>query len=438
MLIRKKLYGGLMLTGLALSSVTLADTLEQAVEKSVYTSPALQQSYFRVQQLGENVNVARADYYPSVFLTGSVGEEQTDYLSGLNVDRRLETTQLGLVIRQSLFSGLRTVNDVSRLSAEEQAERFLLYSEAEDTAMQTIEIYLELLLATKTLEIAQQNEQEHQRIRDAVESKVSNQLAPSSDLAQVEGRLASARSSVVAAYSQIHELKSRYFATVGEAPGDLIDPSSGQLVLPYSLPAALEVAINEHPQILSSKQSIEAASREYRASKGLHAPEVYLELSANRNDNNGGVEGLDENAAVMLRVEYELFAGGGHSARVRSSSHNVSAAMNARRDTEVQVRQGVEISWHSADYTSQQLDYLSENVRKAEEAERGYQSQYDVGRRDLLSLLIVKSETFAAKRSYLNVYYQNMIAQYRVQHAMGVLLNNLTIEYPDDWKVEEE
>lgn len=420
-----------------LASTAASDTLEQAVERAVYTSPALLQAHSRVRSFEENVNVARADYYPTVFINGGIGEEQTDYLSGNNVDRRLETSELGVVVRQSLFSGLRTVNDVSRLSAEERAERYQLFAEAESTGMESIEIYLELLLAEKILEIALQNQAEHEEVRDAVQNKVSNQLAPTSDLAQVEGRLASARSSAIAAQNRIFELKARYLATIGELPTELIDPSSSQLALPVDLPSAIDVAANGHPQILSSKESIEAAQGEYRAAKGLHSPEVYLELSANRNDNNGGIEGLDENAAVMLRVEYQLFAGGGHSAQVRSSSHNVNAALNARRDAEIQVRQGVEISWYSNEYTSQQLDFLRENVRQSEEAERGYQSQYDVGRRDLLSLLIVKSETFAARRSYLEVYYQNLIAQYRVLYSMGTLLDSLTVEYPEEWKAEE-
>ena len=414
-----------------------SETLEQAVERAVYTAPALSQTYSRLRSFEENVNVARADYYPTVFITGGIGEEQTDYLSGNEVDRRLETTELGLVVRQSLFSGLRTVNDVSRLSAEERAERYRLFAEAEDIGIKAIEIYLELILAEKVLEIALQNQEEHEEVRDSVENKVSNQLAPSSDLAQIEGRLASARSSTISSQNRIYELRSQYLATIGQAPSELIDPAQPTLLLPSDLLSAIDNASRTHPQIMSAKESIEAAQGEYRASKGLHSPEVYLELSANRNDNNGGIEGLDENAAIMLRVEYQLFAGGGHSAQVRSSSHNVSAALNARLDTEIQVREGVEISWYSNKYTSEQLDFLAENVRQSEAAERGYQSQYDVGRRDLLSLLIVKSETFSARRSYLEVYYQNLIAQYRLLYSMGTLLDNLTIEYPEEWQAEE-
>lgn len=419
------------------SQWSLADTIEQAVEKAVHTSPALQQTWSRVQSYEENTEVARADYFPTVFITAGVGEEQTDFISGLEVDERLDRTELGLIVRQSLFSGLRTVNDVSRLSSEERSERFRLYAEAESTAMEAVEYYLELLLARQTLDIARQNEQEHEAIRDTVRNKVSNQLAPSSDLAQVEGRLASARASTLAAHNRVFEAESRYFATIGEIPDEMSDPSTAQLMRPNSLAEAIARAQDNHPEILSAKESIEAARSEYRASRGLYAPEVYVEFGATRNENTDGTEGLDENYHVMLRAEWELFSGGGDAARVRSSSHRISEVMNARLDVEQQVRQGVEISWYSSEFTNQQVAFLEENVRQSEEAERGYQSQYNVGRRDLLSLLIVKSETFAARRSYLEAYYQNLVAKYRVQYSMGGLLDAVMVDVPEGWSKDE-
>lgn len=418
---------------LCLSPLVGAETLEQAIERAVHTSPALQQTYSRVQSFEENTNVARSDYFPTVLLSGGIGEEQTDRTSGIQVDKRLERTELGLVIRQSLFSGLRTVNDVDRLTSEEKAERFSLYAEAESMGMEATEIYLELLLARQVLDLAEQNEREHKAIRDTVENKVNNQLAPSSDLAQVEGRLASARASKIASQNRLYELRARYLATIGEVPDELSDPNLDRLIMPNSLAEAISRAREKHPELLSSKESIEAARSQYRTATGLHAPEVYLELGATRNDNVDGSEGLDENYHVMLRAEWELFAGGGHSAEIRSSSHRIAEAMNARLDLEQQVREGVEISWYSAEFTEQQVEFLAENVRRSEEAERGYQSQYDVGRRDLLSLLIVKSETFSARRSYFEAYYQNMIARYRVQYSMGSLLDSVTVSVPEEW-----
>ncbi|NVK10966.1 MAG: TolC family outer membrane protein [Gammaproteobacteria bacterium] len=437
-MVKKVIVKSAVLACFALAPLAAADTLEQAIEKAVHTSPALQQSWSRVQSFQENTNVARADYFPTVLLTGGIGEEQTDYTAGINTDTRLDRTELGLIVRQSLFSGLRTVNDVARLTAEEKSERYRLYAQAEQTGMEATEIYLELLLARQVLEVAEQNEAEHQAIRDTVANKVSNQLAPTSDLAQVEGRLASARSSTAAAQIRLYEIRSRYFATIGEIPDELSDPSVSRVMMPSSLAETIARARENHPEILSAQEAIEAARREYRAATGQHAPEVYVEFGATRNENTDGSEGLDENYHVMLRAEWELFSGGSHSAQIRSSSHRIAEAMNARLDVEQQVRQAVEASWYSAQFTEQQVVYLEENVRKSEEAEQGYQSQYDVGRRDLLSLLIVKSETFAARRSYLEAFYQNLIAKYRVQYSMGKLLDSVTVAMPEDWTESED
>ncbi|MDE1240412.1 TolC family protein [Vibrio aestuarianus] len=112
--------------------------------------------------------------------------------------------------------------------------------------------------------------------------------------------------------------------------------------------------------------------------------------------------------------------------------------MNALLDVEQQVRQGVEASWYSAQLTEQQVAHLEKDVRMSEEAEQGYQSRYDVGRKDLLSLLIVKSQTFAARRSFLEAYYQNLTAKYRLQYSMGKLLDSVTVDMPEDWTKSEK
>lgn len=427
-----------LLTCFGLAPLAEADTLEQAIEKAVYTSPVLQQSWSRVQSFQENINVARAEYFPTVLLTGGLGEEKTDYRDGIQTDKKLYRTELGLVVRQSLFTGLSTVNDVARLNAEEKSERYRLYAQTESKGMEAAEIYLELVLARQLLEVAEQNEAEHQSIRDTVRNKVDNQLAPSSELAQVEGRLASARASLTAAQLRLYEARSRYFETIGEIPDELSAPSTSRIMMPDSLEVAIAQARENHSEILSAKEAIEAARREYRVAKGLHAPEVYVEFGATRNKNTDGIEGLDENYHIMIRAEWELFSGGGHSARIRSSSHRISEAMNALLDVEQQVRQGVEGSWYSAQLTEQQVAHLEKDVRMSAEAEQGYQSRYDVGRKDLLSLLIVKSQTFTARRSFLEAYYQNLTAKYRLQYSMGKLLDSVTVDMPEDWTKSEK
>lgn len=423
-----------LLMTLVSSSFVQADTLQEAVQKAIEHSPILKQNYNRLQRFESNTDAMRADYYPTVVLRGGYGIEQTEYTGGVYKHEKLNRGELGLTIRQSLFSGLRTVNDVNRLSEEEKSEYFRLMSKSEQIAIEAVQAYIQLHMAKKILEVAEKNQKEHERIKRIVENKTNNRLVPSSDLSQINARLASARSSTVAARNRLLEMYSRYSALVGSAPNETYDPDVSQVEIPASLEAAVAEAISNNNHIHAAEAQIEAARFELKTARSNFSPEVYLELSASNNNNVDGISGRDEDYQVMLRAEWELFSGGRDLSRQKASAYKIDEAKNARLDVEDQIRRTVEIAWNNYFLLNEQLNHLSENLKNSRDAEEGYQSQYDVGRRDLLSLLIVKTETFSVERSLIESQYNSLQAKLELKYNIGNFLKSMRTVTPGEWK----
>ncbi|MDF5528381.1 TolC family protein, partial [Vibrio parahaemolyticus] len=82
----------------------------------------------------------------------------------------------------------------------------------------------------------------------------------------------------------------------------------------------------------------------------------------------------------------------------------------------------------------QQMEFLKVNVDAAKVTELGYIQQFNVGRRSLLDVLDAKVETFVARRNYTRTKYDHLVATYRLFNSMGILTYALRVEYPENWK----
>ncbi len=427
----------LFIIGICIVNSSQALTLEESVEQVMLNDPMLKQSYSRMKSTDSEKDIAGSEYLPEVILSAAAGEEDTKYKSGVNIDNQLTRTELGILVRQSIFSGLSTKYEVRRLAHETESERLKLYADAEDKAMEVIEVYLQLIEAQQLLQLSLQNEQDHKKILEDVKTKVDNQLAARSDLAQVESRLSNAQASTIAARNRLFSLEARYFKLVNQAPQNLTEPVANNANIPQTINEAMELAKSNHQAIQSAMLDIEATESAYKAAAADYYPSLDLELAANADENIDGIEGKNQDASIMLRLQYSLYQGGKTNAQRRASAWRYQEAIELRSETEREVLQAVKQSWYDNELLESQLDFLKLNVENSKVAEEAYREQFNVGKRELLDVLISKTELFRARQSYIETWYDKLMANYQLKNSTGVLLQSLFIEYPVEWTDEE-
>ena len=439
--INKKNYlTALTSLSLLLSSSVFSLTLEQSVSKAMLTEPNLKQTFSRFQALLADKRYSEGDYYPSLTLSAGAGIDKYNDYNGAPINDNAVVNQASLILRQSLFSGLSTYYDVSRLGHEAQAERLKLFAETELKSMEVIEVYLQLISAQAVLKLSLLNQEDHYKIYEDVKVKVVSQLSPQFDLSQIESRLANARASTIAAQNRVEDLKTEYLLVVGESADNLVDPRPNDNFIPTSKSIALSNALENNFSIQSAVEDLNAVKKEYEGASAKHYPEFFIEAKANYNDvsdyNNTGYPNRDQtdDYQVMLKMELELFSGGKTSSRIKASNWRKREAINLLESVQRQTKQSVIQTWSSYKLLAQQADFLKENVKHSANAAKGYEEQFKVGRRELLDLLIAKTDLFQARKSYIETSTEHKIVVYRLTYITGDLLKSLYIDFPTEWK----
>ncbi|MGS0728845.1 TolC family protein, partial [Shewanella sp. 0m-11] len=225
--------------------------------------PTILEKYASFEAAIRYKRAAVGEYLPQVKLYGGVGYENVRYNSGQRIDTELDRTEIGLRVSQLIFDGFRTTSEIDRLNFEKEAERLGLLSDAENLSLEVSRVYLELLMANKIVELTERNITDHQKILKNIESRKDKGLSSDSDVAQVRSRLATSQSGYLSARNNQMDKQARYYDLVGQMPKDLHDPQPDFDFVPTSLPDAIRLAIENHPEIDAATLDTQAANAQY-------------------------------------------------------------------------------------------------------------------------------------------------------------------------------
>lgn len=416
-----------------LSPTSWAQSLEQAVASALDSHPDVRAAFSRFKARAAEVDVAKAGYLPSLNATAGYGYERTqgeDSSSRTELDRR----ELGVSLRQMLFDGFATSSEVNRTEAERDAEQLALLATAEDMALGVSDVYLKLLAAQQLEQLAKENLEAHLTIHSQIRQRTESGVGSASDLSQINSRLALARSNLVAAVNNRVDVEAQFMRQVNAAPEALVLPVPDADLLPKDLPSALEIARTSNPVLKSAARDIEAAQAQRERAKANNYPELALEVGSNWDNNVDGIEGANDNLQAMLRLRYNLFAGGADRARTEAAAWRVTEAQEINARAHRQLDEGTRLAWSAYELIGEQIAFLRDHVSSAVATRNAYQKQFDLGKRGLLDLLDAENELFEARRSYVSGERDLLLAQYRLLNATGQLLASLRVELPAEYK----
>lgn len=447
--VKKKRVATLILAMSLSSPAAMSQTLEQAVARSLESHPQIRQAFARYKAREQAIEQAEAGYYPTLDATAGVGWERTDTPAtrrDTTTDDEVDLTrrELGVSLRQMLFDGFRTQNEVSRTENEATAEQWALIATAEDKALKVARVYLDVLVADEVVALAEKNLANHQEIYDAIKESNESGFAKASDLSQVTGRLARANANLMSARNNLADARSTFTKMVGEAPENLHLPKPDESMLPSSLDALLARALETHPRLHSAQADIAAANAARDGSRAAYLPEFNLEVNANWNDNIGGEDGAgppdvggeNNNIQAMVRMRYNLFNGGADRARERQTAYQTIEAREINDMAHRDVIEGAKLAWNARTYLEQQRDFIRQHVEAATDTRDAYREEFRLNARTLLDVLDSQNELFETRRDYLNTEADERYAQYRILNAAGELLASLRVDMPASWDTE--
>lgn len=411
-----------------------ADTLQEAVDATVKTNPDVLAATHERQAVSKEVDQAKAGYYPTIDLAVGTGWEMTDNPSTRASGRgevHLNRDEASLNLRQMLFDGFETPNEVDRQEARTNSRAFGVYSAAENTALDAVLAYHNVLRQQKLVELAQTNLEAHQRTHDQIMLRAERGVGRKADMEQSLGRLALAEANLKSEQANLRDAETAYIRVVGMPPSSLSVPDSPISMLPASVDEAIATAIENHPTLRLANYDVESAQAQHATAKAPFYPDLHFELGTRADHDIDGQEGKDKDITAMLRLRYNLYNGGRDSARREETAFLINQAAEIRNNTHRQVEESVRLSWNAWQTLNAQMPAREQHVQSSEKARDAYQQQFSLGQRTLLDLLDSENEVFRARTALVNTKYDELYAMYRILNSMGMLLQGLNVELPE-------
>ncbi len=435
-----------MLTPMTLN----AQSLEQAVAYTLDTHPEIRAAYTHFKVNEKQVEQAQAGYLPTLDLTAGYGYEYTDSPSTRSSgddSEELLRRELGLSIKQNLFSGFHTSSEVKRTSYATSAEQWRLFATAEDLALEVSKVYIDLIKTEELVKLSEKNLASHQAIYEQIKLRTESGFGSSADLSQINGRLAKAQANVIAAKNNYLDSRTVFYRVTAQHPDNLVIPYPDGSLLPASKEEGLKTALANHPVIQAAANDINAARYQHDAAKSNYYPKLSLEIDANFDDNLDGVDGssYDPNTGgeynevlAMLRVSYNLYSGGKDQAYAKETAYKWDEAKALNSKAHREVTESFNLSWDAFEQLHRQKKYIKIHVIAAKDTQSDYQQQFRIGQRTLLDLLDTENELYQARKDFLEAEFSEITAQYRILHAMGLLVDALRVTRPDSWQGEKQ
>ena len=223
----KKFYASPLTVSLTLSFLALPavhaaapGTLPDTVEKAILRNPEVMARLHDYQASDAERDVARGGLFPRVDLQGYTGRERRDTpISPVSTYNR---PGYQLQLRQLIFDGFATQNDIKRLGYARAVRYFELLGTTDEIAYEASRAYLDVLRYRELARLAQENWAIHKETVDQIERRVKAGVGRRVDLEQAFGRLALAQSNWLTESSNLHDVSQRYQRVVGEAPLDTL------------------------------------------------------------------------------------------------------------------------------------------------------------------------------------------------------------------------
>jgi adhesin transport system outer membrane protein len=407
--------------------------LTEAIQSTLANHPELQADINSRLSADAQAKMAKAGYLPTVDMMLGYGREHTDSPTTRGSTHNTETLTPGdaqLRLRQMLFDGFNTPNEVARTESIVNARAYQVLGTSESLALRTVQVYLDVLMRREMVALAENNLQAHLRINDQIGLRSQRGVGSNADVDQSEARRALAENNLYTEQVNLADAEANFISVVGRLPDELEAPSSISGQLPPNMLDARQRIMENNPYLKSAQADVHAAEKQYEIAKSPFYPRFDVELATAANNNVSGVEGHYNSWRAEVVMNYNLFNGTRDKSRLQATAHQINQAMDIRNNALRQLNENLSLAWNAMENARRQTPKAREYADYTSSVRQAYQQQFGLGQRTLLDLLDSENELFTANRRYTEVRFTEQYSMYRVIAAMGDLLQYQKIVAP--------
>lgn len=414
----------------AAESFSILDAINQAVK----TNPGVGEASANRRATEAELRQSQGVLLPQIRLQADAGPEMlnrgvlpTPVGNGAYLNGREATVS----VRQIVFDGFSSVNDIWRQAARVNAASFRVMERSELIALDAAEAYVDVTRYLRLVALAEQNLKVHRGLLDNVRARFSGGRAGEGDLQQAEERVSAAEAQLSDFRLNLDYARAKFRKTVGIEPYNLRFP--GRLSdMPASKSASLDVALKYNPTIRAAGADVEAAKKAFDSTGGAFVPQVALEGRATRGADSITYPGPYDEVSGKVVVSWDIFRGGQDSWKRAEAGERMIEEQQKHARLQREALESLDKAWAARTITSDRVASLSREVEAARKTFTAYNKEYELGQRTLIDLLNSQNQYFNANVSLVSARGVTVFADYQLLAAMGQLLSYLKTGKPPE------
>ena len=403
-------------------SVTLYDALNQTYKNNIQLNAERE----NIKASEEDVNISKADYKPSLTLSGSKSIEDTNKLTnqsgGDATISDVDPFTTSIKLEQTILDFGRDITLQKNITALDLAKAKLVKKE-QDILHKAIDAFTNLILARETLNINSKNL--NLLIRQVENDKIRRDRGQitNTDLAQSESSLAGAQAQFAKAKSDLLISKLNYENIIGKIsdPNQLQKNSNAIVSIPNTLSEAINLSKQNNPDILIAKLDLEKSEKDLAISESDLKPSASLSLERSYSDDLTSTIDEREKDTLKATLSWPFYSGGKKRSTINKNS-NLTTRKRLLLDDAVRTNEtNVASAWSSLQSSESFLNSVKVQVGASQIAYEGVTAEYERGSRTTLDVIQSNALLLSAQISLADSEKNYLMAQYNLLKAVGLL-----------------
>ena len=403
-------------------SVTLYDALNQTYKNNIQLNAERE----NIKASEEDVNISKADYKPSITLSGSKSIEDTNKLTnqsgGDATISDVDPFTTSIKLEQTILDFGRDITLQKNITALDLAKAKLVKKE-QDILHKAIDAFTNLILARETLNINSKNL--NLLIRQVENDKIRRDRGQitNTDLAQSESSLAGAQAQFAKAKSDLLISKLNYENIIGKIsdPNQLQKNSNAIVSIPNTLSEAINLSKQNNPDILIAKLDLEKSEKDLAISESDLKPSASLSLERSYSDDLTSTIDEREKDTLKATLSWPFYSGGKKRSTINKNS-NLTTRKRLLLDDAVRTNEtNVASAWSSLQSSESFLNSVKVQVGASQIAYEGVTAEYERGSRTTLDVIQSNALLLSAQISLADSEKNYLMAQYNLLKAVGLL-----------------
>ena len=409
-----------------LTSNAFAVTLYEALNDTFKNNTQLNAERENIKASEEDINISRADYMPSLSLTGSKSFENTNKLtnqSGGNASiTDVDPLTTSIKLEQSLLDYGRDISHQKNIVGLELA-RAKLSKKEQDVIYSAIETFTGLILAREKLEINRRNLNLLVRQVETDKVRLDRGKITITDLSQSESSLAGAQAQFTQASNDLLISILNYENIVGNSPdpNKLKKNSKAIANIPSSLENAIELSKKNNPDIKIAELDLIQSEKDLAISEADLKPTASLSLERSYSEDLSTTYDEKEKDVLKATISWPFYSGGKKRSTINKNSNLTYRKRLLLEDAIKTNDTKVASAWSSLESSKSFLNSVKAQVRAAKIANEGISAEYERGSRTTLDVIQSNSLLLTAQISLANSQRNFLMAQYNLLKSVGLL-----------------